>query len=140
GSGSSRTPRITLNMAVLAPIPAASVNTASNVNPGFFIRSRRANRKSCISPLIRPKTAKVNKTNPNAARHRRMLSLKRPPLFLLLAGTAFAQFPGLTLPPSGNNQKASVVQFIGPVRVSIDYSSPAVHSPQGQDRRGQIWG
>lgn len=51
-----------------------------------------------------------------------------------------AQQPGMTLPPSGNNQKASVTQFIGPVRVIIDYSSPAVHGPNGQDRRGQIWG
>src|SRR5579863_532916 len=59
---------------------------------------------------------------------------------LAFAGVAFAQFPGLTLPPSGNNQKAAVVQYIGPVRVSIDYSSPAVHGPDGKDRRGQIWG
>jgi hypothetical protein len=48
--------------------------------------------------------------------------------------------PGLTLPPSGNNQKATVTQYIGPVRVSIEYSSPAVHGPDGKDRRGQIWG
>lgn len=48
--------------------------------------------------------------------------------------------PGLTIPPSGNNQKASVTQYIGPVRVTIDYSSPAVHGPDGKDRRGQIWG
>src|ERR1700687_1208 len=61
-------------------------------------------------------------------------------LGLALAGVAFAQFPGLTLPPSGNNQKAAVVQYIGPVRVAIDYSSPAVHGTDGKDRRGQIWG
>lgn len=59
---------------------------------------------------------------------------------LACAGVACAQYPGLTLPPSGNNQKASVTQFIGPVRVSIEYSSPAVHGPDGKDRRGQIWG
>src|SRR5271163_314506 len=59
---------------------------------------------------------------------------------VVFAGVAFAQFPGLTLPPSGNNQKAAVVQYIGPVRVAIDYSSPAVHGPDGKDRRGQIWG
>jgi Protein of unknown function (DUF2911) len=53
---------------------------------------------------------------------------------------AMAQYPGLTLPPSGNNQKAMVTQFIGPVQVSIEYSSPAVHGPDGKDRRGQIWG
>jgi hypothetical protein len=61
-------------------------------------------------------------------------------LALSLSGSLFAQFPGLTLPPSGNNQKASVTQFIGPVKVTIDYSSPAVHGPDGKDRRGQIWG
>lgn len=64
----------------------------------------------------------------------------RTSLAFLFAGVAFAQFPGLTLPPSGNNQKAAVVQYIGPVRVAIDYSSPAVHGPDGKDRRGQIWG
>jgi len=63
-----------------------------------------------------------------------------------LALSAFAQYPGLSLPPSGNNQKASVTQFIGPVKVTIDYSSPAVHGPASPaggppvDRRGKIWG
>ncbi|MEO8593691.1 MAG: DUF2911 domain-containing protein [Candidatus Solibacter sp.] len=62
-------------------------------------------------------------------------------LTVLLALPAGAQsVPGLQLPPSGNNQKASVTQFIGPVRIHIDYSSPAVHGPDGKDRRGQIWG
>src|SRR5437667_7899755 len=59
---------------------------------------------------------------------------------LALTGALSAQFPGLTLPYSGNNQKASVTQYIGPVRVSVDYSSPAVHGPDGKDRRGKIWG
>jgi tetratricopeptide (TPR) repeat protein len=58
----------------------------------------------------------------------------------VFSGIVCAQSPGLTLPYSGNNQKATVVQYIGPVRVSIDYSSPAVHGTNGQDRRGQIWG
>ena len=48
--------------------------------------------------------------------------------------------PGLQIPPSGNNQRATVTQGIGPVRITIDYSSPAVHGPDGKDRRGQIWG
>ena len=62
-------------------------------------------------------------------------------LTFALAIPAGAQFvPGLAIPPSGNNQKASVTQYIGPVRVNIDYSSPAVHGPDGKDRRGQIWG
>jgi tetratricopeptide (TPR) repeat protein len=61
-------------------------------------------------------------------------------LSVAAAGAAWAQYPGLTLPPSGGNQKAVVVQYIGPVRVSIQYSSPKVHGPDGKDRRGQIWG
>jgi len=59
---------------------------------------------------------------------------------VLFSGIVSAQFPGLTLPYSGNNQKASTVQYLGAVRVQIDYSSPAVHGPNGQDRRGKIWG
>jgi len=47
---------------------------------------------------------------------------------------------GLTLPPSGANQKASVSQGIGLVTVTIDYSSPDVTGPNGEDRRGKIWG
>jgi tetratricopeptide (TPR) repeat protein len=43
-------------------------------------------------------------------------------------------------PPSGDNQKAAVTQWIGPVEVSISYSSPDVHAPDGADRRGKIWG
>src|SRR5580692_4864290 len=54
---------------------------------------------------------------------------------LLAAATLCAQTPVLTVPPSGNNQKASVTQFIGPVKITVDYSSPAV-----RDRRGKIWG
>lgn len=62
-------------------------------------------------------------------------------LSIFLAIPAGAQIiPGLAIPPSGNNQKASVTQFIGPVQIAIDYSSPAVHAPDGKDRRGQIWG
>jgi len=69
-----------------------------------------------------------------------MRILQLAALAVAVAGTAWAQFPGLTLPPSGDNQKAAVIQFIGPVRVSIEYSSPKVHGPDGKDRRGQIWG
>lgn len=60
-------------------------------------------------------------------------------LACLLPGLALAQ-AGLTLPPSGANQKASVVQHIGLVEVRIDYSSPDVTGPNGEDRRGKIWG
>jgi hypothetical protein len=58
---------------------------------------------------------------------------------LAWAGAAAAQTP-VTTPPNGGNQRATVVQQIGPVRVSIEYSSPHVHSPSGEDRKGKIWG
>lgn len=46
---------------------------------------------------------------------------------------------GLTFPPNGDNPQASVTQAIGPVRVTIDYSSP--HVVRGKnDRKGKIWG
>jgi tetratricopeptide (TPR) repeat protein len=51
-----------------------------------------------------------------------------------------AQWPGITLPPHGDNQRAIATQFIGPIRISIDYHSPDVHAPDGSDRRGKIWG
>jgi hypothetical protein len=57
---------------------------------------------------------------------------------VVLAPIANAQ--ALSLPPSGDNQKSTVIQNIGLVQVSIDYSSPNVHGPNGEDRRGKIWG
>lgn len=46
----------------------------------------------------------------------------------------------ITLPPSGDNQKCSVTQWIGLVSVNITYSSPDVAGPNGEDRKGKIWG
>jgi len=46
----------------------------------------------------------------------------------------------LSLPPSGDNQKSSVTQWMGLVSVTITYSSPNVHGPGGEDRTGHIWG
>src|SRR5688572_25446295 len=58
----------------------------------------------------------------------------------LAALPAAAQFSGVTLPPDGDNQKSSVTQHIGLVKVTIGYSSPDVHAPNGTDRTGKIWG
>ena len=58
----------------------------------------------------------------------------------ILTVSSAAADPGVTLPPSGNNQYGSVTQGIGLVRVSIEYNSPHVHSPTGEDRHGKIWG
>lgn len=46
----------------------------------------------------------------------------------------------ISVPPNGDNQPSSVSQNIGLVKVTIDYSSPDVHAPNGDDRRGKIWG
>jgi tetratricopeptide (TPR) repeat protein len=59
-------------------------------------------------------------------------------ILMLTCAAGFAQ--GLTKPASGDNQKSSVTQWIGPVSVAITYSSPDVHGPDGADRKGHIWG
>jgi hypothetical protein len=66
-----------------------------------------------------------------------------------LALPALAAFVGLFprsapaqphyLPASGDNQRASVTQQVGPVTVTISYASPRVVL-KGNDRRGKIWG
>ena len=43
------------------------------------------------------------------------------------------------LPASGDNQRASVTQQVGPVTVTISYASPRVVL-KGNDRRGKVWG
>ncbi len=58
----------------------------------------------------------------------------------LAALPAAAQVPGLTLPPGGDNQRSVVTQYMGMVSVTVDYNSPDVHSPGGDDRKGKIWG
>ena len=55
-----------------------------------------------------------------------------------LSATAAAQ--SITLPPDGDNQRSEVTQQIGRVSVSIAYGSPDVHAPNGDDRRGKIFG
>jgi hypothetical protein len=61
-------------------------------------------------------------------------------LFAALCATAPVFAQGVTLPPSGDNQKSQVIQHLGLATVSVDYSSPDVHAPDGSDRHGKIWG
>ncbi len=70
---------------------------------------------------------------------------RRSPVLLatilaLASCASLAPAQTITQPFSGDNQKASVSQWIGPVKVTVDYSSPDVHAPDGSDRRGKIWG
>ncbi|HEX2444034.1 MAG TPA: DUF2911 domain-containing protein [Vicinamibacterales bacterium] len=61
--------------------------------------------------------------------------------FVFVLGAAVAgRAQTVTLPPNGDNQRSTVTQQIGLVRVTIEYSSPDVHGPSGEDRRGKIWG
>jgi hypothetical protein len=46
----------------------------------------------------------------------------------------------ISSPPSGDNEKSKISQWIGPVEVTITYNSPNVHAPDGSDRTGHIWG
>ncbi|MEW6336473.1 MAG: DUF2911 domain-containing protein [Acidobacteriota bacterium] len=46
----------------------------------------------------------------------------------------------IAAPPPGGSQRSTVIQHLGLVTVSVDYSSPRVTSPAGENRRGRIWG
>ena len=46
----------------------------------------------------------------------------------------------LAIPPNGDNERAEISQWIGLVKVTIDYHSPNVHGGGGADRTGHIWG
>ncbi len=61
-------------------------------------------------------------------------------LFMAMTLSLYVVGQSITLPPSGDNEKASVTQMIGLVSVTINYSSPDVHGPNGEDRTGHIWG
>jgi len=59
---------------------------------------------------------------------------------IALAVPAALQAQPVTLPPDGNNPKASASLSIGLVDVAITYNSPKVTGPDGSDRKGKIWG
>ena len=59
---------------------------------------------------------------------------------IAFAVTASLQAQPVTLPPDGNNPKASASLSIGLVEVGITYNSPKVTAPDGSDRKGKIWG
>ncbi|MBZ5600139.1 MAG: DUF2911 domain-containing protein [Acidobacteriia bacterium] len=60
---------------------------------------------------------------------------------LMLSVTVFSQESSeLSTPPNGDNERAEVSQWIGPVNISIEYHSPHVHNPATNDRTGHIWG
>src|SRR5213080_766194 len=52
GNGRNKTPFTTVKIAVFAPMPSASVNTATAVKPGFFNNWRKANLRSFITQCL----------------------------------------------------------------------------------------
>ena len=67
--------------------------------------------------------------------------MKKLSLTFLAFCMVFAVHAQLKLAPSGGNQKSVVTQYMGShAHVTIVYNSPDVTSPQGQSRKGQIWG
>ncbi|MEM9987614.1 MAG: DUF2911 domain-containing protein, partial [Bacteroidota bacterium] len=69
--------------------------------------------------------------------HRKLLVF----IILVIAGLLSQQvFAQVSLPPSGGNQKSVVTQYMGLVSATFIYHSPDVTAPNGQDRRGKIWG
>ena len=58
----------------------------------------------------------------------------------LLLSAVCQESSEISTPPNGDAEHAEVSQWIGPVRVSIDYHSPRVHHPETNDRTGHIWG
>jgi len=76
----------------------------------------------------------------------RLFLSRRFSLALLILATIAGAVPAnltaqaLTVPPPGANQSAMVTQYMGMVSVTIDYNSPDVTSPAGDDRTGKIWG
>src|SRR5437899_2519010 len=52
GGGRNTTAFITLNIAVFAPMPSASMSTATTVKPGFFNNCRTANLRSFITQCL----------------------------------------------------------------------------------------
>ncbi len=61
-------------------------------------------------------------------------------LFIAAVFCGAMAYGQISTPPSGENQKSSVTQYMGLVSVTITYNSPDVTSPKGEDRTGKIWG
>lgn len=61
-------------------------------------------------------------------------------IFLTCAFASAQETSELSTPPNGDAERAEVSQWIGPVRISIEYHSPHVHNPANNDRTGHIWG
>ncbi len=77
--------------------------------------------------------------------HKTMSLKERSGAFMLLFGLCMTGVltqlnAQVTSPAAGGSQKSHVCQTMGMVEICITYSSPAVTTKGGTDRRGEIWG
>ena len=88
GRGFRMTPFTTVNMAAFAPIPSASVSTATTAKPGDLRSTRVAKRKSCHSAATKDSqpaertTSFVTSRFPRSRRTARSASLRLMPCFI----------------------------------------------------------
>lgn len=68
------------------------------------------------------------------------LVLNKYTLVLLILTSTFLTKAQVSNFPHGENQRASVSQNMGLVKIEVIYNSPDVTSPDGKDRGNQIWG
>src|SRR5262245_52061809 len=101
-SGLSSTALTTLNMAVFAPMPNASIKTAIKVNPGCFSNIRAPKRRSChqVSSEANPHIVRISSfakaTLPNARRAAYRASSGASPASMV-SDPALDPFPCLSL-------------------------------------------
>ena len=108
GSGFRRTPYTRLNMAVFAPMPSASVSTASAVNAGRPSSVRTPNLRSCQSISTLHCCERSHKACAKAPAARRVAAPWRPPPPLVShASSAFHSWRKSSRSAAGASQAAA---------------------------------
>lgn len=69
-----------------------------------------------------------------------MKNLNRIAFTVLFLGIVNLLNAQISQPPNGDNQKSTVAQYMGLVKVEVAYNSPDVTGPNGENRKGKIWG
>ncbi|MCU0427939.1 MAG: DUF2911 domain-containing protein [Candidatus Kapabacteria bacterium] len=61
-------------------------------------------------------------------------------VIVFIVATSMTQSHAQTIPTPRTSQRAEVSQWIGTVKITINYSSPNVNAPDGENRTDKIWG
>src|SRR5436190_13498709 len=104
----------------------------------------QSNANGCIANWVLPHfTSATPVADPTVHAYRRVARMKfvfGAVVFLMSVLTFAQETSELSIPPNGDDERAEVSQWVGPVRISIEYHSPRVHHPATNDRTGHIWG